>query len=127
VTDPDRKRGLYGKYFVQRLAEEDRAPGVVALTLVRREVVPGDPRALFAKKIRDVPAIPPPKHERCRYFVLDLDHDRHALAALWGYVSSCEAEYPALAADLRRLLDESAPVPAPAKEERTWRVARRSR
>ncbi len=44
------------------------------------------------------------KHERCRYFVLDLDHDAHAVAALKAYADSCKAEYPPLAADLKALV-----------------------
>ena len=42
------------------------------------------------------------KHEHCRYFVLDLDHDPHAPAAIRAYADSCRADYPALAADLDR-------------------------
>lgn len=44
------------------------------------------------------------KHEHCEYFVLDLTHDKHAMAALAAYADSCGQEYPALAADLRRKL-----------------------
>lgn len=43
------------------------------------------------------------KHEHCHYYVLDLDHDPHAPAAIRAYADSCRAEYPALAADLDRL------------------------
>lgn len=42
------------------------------------------------------------KHEGCEYFVLDLDHDKHAPPALEAYAASCEAEYPLLARDLRK-------------------------
>ena len=41
------------------------------------------------------------KHDNCYFFVLDLDHDKHARPALWAYAESCEAEYPELAKDLR--------------------------
>jgi hypothetical protein len=41
------------------------------------------------------------KHDGCEYFVLDMTHDFHARAALVAYAASCEADYPALAADLR--------------------------
>ncbi|MRV72528.1 hypothetical protein GJ700_12490 [Duganella sp. FT92W] len=41
------------------------------------------------------------KHEHCRYFVLDLDHDKHALPAIAAYADSCKDEFPQLAADLR--------------------------
>lgn len=40
------------------------------------------------------------KHENCRYFILDLDHDPHAASALDGYARSCRREYPLLAEDL---------------------------
>lgn len=46
------------------------------------------------------------KHENCRYFVLDLDHDPHARGALWEYASACSGTHPALAADLRELAGE---------------------
>jgi hypothetical protein len=44
------------------------------------------------------------KHDGCFYFVLDLDHDPHAKAALQAYANSCRAEYPKLADDLNVLL-----------------------
>lgn len=44
------------------------------------------------------------KHEECEYFVLDLDHDVYAAAALEAYAASCEADYPALAEDIRKRL-----------------------
>ena len=45
------------------------------------------------------------KHHGCEYFVLDLAHDVHAKAALLAYATSCQAEYPQLAADLRAKYD----------------------
>lgn len=44
------------------------------------------------------------KHERCKYFVLDLVHDKHAIAALEAYANSCVSEFPALYDDLNDLL-----------------------
>lgn len=44
------------------------------------------------------------KHEACRFFVLDLDHDPHALVALRTYIESCRTAYPELAADLSQLI-----------------------
>ncbi len=41
------------------------------------------------------------KHHGCRYFVLDVDHDPHAKAALTAYAAACESTHPALARDLR--------------------------
>ena len=40
------------------------------------------------------------KHKHCMFFVLDLDHDPHAIPALRAYIESCELYYPKLAADL---------------------------
>lgn len=48
----------------------------------------------------DGSSAPGGKHCGCYYFVLDLDHDPHAKAALRAYADSCRAEYPRLAADL---------------------------
>lgn len=44
------------------------------------------------------------KHEGCAYFVLDLSHDPHAVAAARAYADSCEQQHPELARDLRTLL-----------------------
>lgn len=44
------------------------------------------------------------KHENCRYFVLDLDHDPHAPAAIRAYAESCKDTHPALSADLKAML-----------------------
>ena len=41
------------------------------------------------------------KHYDCDYFVLDLFHDPHAVAALFAYIGSCQNEYPKLAEDLK--------------------------
>lgn len=66
----------------------------------------GDPnRGLYQKFTRieraDGQHEPGRKHADCEYFVLDLDHDPHAYAALLAYARSCESEYPLLARDLR--------------------------
>jgi hypothetical protein len=47
------------------------------------------------------------KHERCEFFVLDIDHDKHARVALLAYAESCREESPLLAADLAALSAES--------------------
>lgn len=41
------------------------------------------------------------KHHGCRYFVLDVDHDPHAVPALVAYADACEATHPQLAQDIR--------------------------
>lgn len=43
------------------------------------------------------------KHEKCTYFVLDVNHDPYAVAALKAYIKKCEKKYPKLAEDLRQL------------------------
>lgn len=67
----DTKRGLYGKYKVER---------------------------------NDGSSAPGGKHEKCEYFVLDLEHDKFAKAALRAYAKACGKKYPALALDLRSLM-----------------------
>lgn len=65
LADPDRERGLYQKYRVERLND---ATG---------------------------------KHRVCRYYVLDLTHDRFSAVALRAYAGACASEYPALARALQ--------------------------
>jgi hypothetical protein len=55
----------------------------------------------------DGSSCPGKKHFGCPYFVLDLEHDRHAKAALQAYAESCQKEYPELAEDLRELMRPS--------------------
>jgi hypothetical protein len=55
----------------------------------------------FKVERTDGSSAPGGKHESCQYFVLDLTHDVHAKAAIWAYSESCQAQYPALARDLR--------------------------
>jgi hypothetical protein len=56
-------------------------------------------------RIRRVDGRPMP--EGARYFVLRIDDDPHARAALRAYAASCAAENPALAADLTAALAET--------------------
>lgn len=57
------------------------------------------------------------KHHGCRYFVLDLDHDEHAAAAMRAYAAACAGTHPQLAADLQKAFP-AAPAVAP-----TWQHA----
>jgi hypothetical protein len=69
-------------------------------------------RGLYGKfKVEriDGRSAPGEKHRDCQYFVLDLDHDKHAKAALRAYVKSCKKEFPALAMDLRELMKREKP------------------
>lgn len=40
------------------------------------------------------------RHQNCRYFVLDIDHDEHAIPALLTYAESVKDTEPKLAEDL---------------------------
>lgn len=57
----------------------------------------------FKVERTDGKSAPGEKHDGCEYFVLDMDHDEHARAAIEAYVQSLDdaEEYPGLAADLR--------------------------
>ncbi len=57
----------------------------------------------FIVERTDGKSAPGEKHHGCDYFVLDMDHDEHARAAIEGYVKSLEdaEEYPLLSRDLR--------------------------
>jgi hypothetical protein len=101
ATRDDTKRGLYRKYFVQRLGD------VRDVILVRRNRW-GDPSTDRVD--------PPAKHAGCRYYVLDLDHDTFAAPALRAYADACAAEFPALAADLRAMIAPSPPSAGAARE-----------
>lgn len=47
---------------------------------------------------------PGEQHDGCEYFVLDLEHDKHAKAALRAYAKSCRKEFPELAKDLLEMM-----------------------
>lgn len=50
------------------------------------------------------------KHEGCEYFVLDVQHDLHARAALSAYAARARATHPNLAADLITRYDLPVPI-----------------
>jgi hypothetical protein len=54
----------------------------------------------FRVERTDGSSAPGGKHEHCRYFVLDLDHDPYAIEALKSYARACANEFPKLAHDL---------------------------
>lgn len=65
---------------------------------------PAEQQGLFDKfKVlrRDGSSEPGEKHDGCEYFVLDIDHDPHAKAALAAYADDVEATHPLLAKDMR--------------------------
>lgn len=69
----------------------------------RDESKPAESQGLFRKfEVRRVDGSDKPggKHHGCRYFVLDLDHDQHADAAMAAYAQACKNTHPALSAEL---------------------------
>lgn len=83
----------------------------------RDQSKPAEQQGLFRKFVvsrTDGSDAPGGKHHGCRYFVLDVDHDQHASAALSAYATACEATHPALAKDLREKWGAPLPGPQPA-------------
>ncbi len=58
----------------------------------------------FTVERTDGSSAPGGKHANCAYFVLDLEHDAFARAALTAYAKSCRRKFPALAADIGKIL-----------------------
>ena len=58
----------------------------------------------FKVERTDGQSAPGKKHARCRYFVIDVDHDQFSPVALQAYASACREQFPKLAADIDRLL-----------------------
>lgn len=56
------------------------------------------------------------KHSGCEYFVLDLDHDVHAPAALRAYAQACKDTHPTLSAELKAKFGSPPKAPALAQE-----------
>ncbi len=50
---------------------------------------------------------PTGKHENCEYFVLDPKHDKFAVAGMQAYANACREEYPELAADLDKWVEQA--------------------
>lgn len=69
----------------------------------RDPAAPAEQQGLFRKfEVRRVDGSDAPggKHHGCLYFVLDIDHDPHARAALRAYADACATTHPELARDL---------------------------
>lgn len=98
MTDPDRSRGLYDKYRVDKI--------VHTVTMV----CPASPDGLHHKTVQHwCQYCPGPEYDiefvdPGPVFVLDYSNDPHAAVALAAYAKSCEHDYPVLADDLRKLL-----------------------
>jgi len=92
---------------------------------------PGKPAArqgLFRKfDVRRVDGSDQPggKHHGCRYFVLDVDHDQFAAAALTAYAAACQQTHPELARDLRQQWGAATSLPHLAVMEAEIAAARK--
>lgn len=86
---------------------------------------PAEKQGLFDKfKVlrRDGSSEPGEKHDGREYFVLDIDHDPHAKAALAAYADDVEATHPYLAKDMRARYALSAqPVAGAVAQPVAWR------
>jgi hypothetical protein len=71
------------------VTDPDSRRGFYAKYQVRKAIQPGTTQIGANPWLSDV-------------FVLNYKNDKHAAVALLAYADSCEAEYPHLAADLRR-------------------------
>lgn len=110
-----------GAVFLGAEPDDEAAPTTQpAPQLPERDAnVPAERQGLFRKfDVRRVDGSDQPggKHHGCRYFVLDVDHDQHAHAALTAYAAACESSHPELAADLRSKWG-AAPNNQPAPEQ----------
>ena len=54
----------------------------------------------------DGSSAPGGKHERCAYFVLDLEHDEFAVPALKAYAKACRKTHPDLAFDIGAIVQQ---------------------
>jgi hypothetical protein len=77
----------------------------------------------FIVERTDGKSSPGEKHHGCEYFVLDIDHDPHAIPALKAYADSCDAEYPLLAKDIRARYIPALSQADPQECEHEWVTA----
>lgn len=99
------------------LAHRDAQPAVACSFPERDVTKPAEEQGLFRKfDVRRVDGSDAPggKHHGCEYFVLDLDHDTHAPAALRTYAQACNETHPQLSAELS---ERFGPQPAVAVNE----------
>ena len=93
------KRELTGTELAQMVRGRERISRGEPLTKEQKRVI-----GLYDKFVvvrTDGSSEPGRKHEHCKYFVLDLNHDPFAKSAILAYADACESEYPELAKDLR--------------------------
>lgn len=107
-------------------AHRDAQPAVACSFPERDVTKPAEEQGLFRKfDVRRVDGSDAPggKHHGCEYFVLDLDHDIHAPAAIRAYAQACNETHPQLSAELS---ERFGPQPAVAQEPVGFRYKTRS-
>jgi hypothetical protein len=92
------------------------APAPVAQPRMKERdpALPAEKQGLFRKfEVLRVDGSDQPggKHHGCEYFVLDVDHDPHAGAALAAYADACKDTHPVLSAELAARFQLAAPAP----------------
>jgi hypothetical protein len=70
----------------------------------------------------DGKSAPGQKHENCRYFVIDLDHDKYAYQAIRAYAIACNSEYPKLSKDLEDICNDLTMIELNKEEEKELKV-----
>jgi hypothetical protein len=127
----DKQMLEYGQQCYQLALQRKGEPAEGGAFPERDLSKPAEQQGLFRKfDVRRVDGSDQPggKHHGCRYYVLDLNHDQHAPAAMRAYAAVCRATHPHLAADIeaefgaapqasREVPEGWKPVPAePSKE-----------
>jgi hypothetical protein len=92
------------KKAVKRINKRRAQAATVLIEHAKEAATPDRERGIYPKYMisrLDGSSEPGKKHEKCRYFVLDLDHDPHATPALFSYATSARADgYEQLAGEL---------------------------
>lgn len=100
AVDPDRARGLYGKYQVKKIVRGDGGLCAWSPDGVHH-AAPGLGHACsYCQNVRHDQLVDPSGP----VFVLAYESDPHAAVALAAYAESCAADFPQLAAELREKL-----------------------
>lgn len=98
----------------QAIEQSEKSQAMTSSFPERDESKPADQQGLFRKFIVnrvDGSDRPSGKHFGCDYFVLDMDHDKHAPAALRAYAESCKHTHPELSKSLiNRFGEPTAPA-----------------
>lgn len=99
----DKQMLEYGQQCYQLALQRKGEPAEGGAFPERDPSKPAEQQGLFRKfDVRRVDGSDQPggKHHGCHYYVLDLNHDQHAPAAMRAYAAACRATHPHLADDI---------------------------